>query len=171
MEDGEDITEQVLTDTTYTFLLVSHQLALADDGAIDLINELYDYSLEYGYSFYCLTSSSSEDVLKWQESTGAEYPFCEVDNITLKTMIRSNPGLILIKDGVVVRKWSVNNFPDEYELGRPLDELSIGQTDFQSFVYKTIWVIVWFVFPLFLICAIDMTLKRYWNRMRELGDK
>ena len=51
MEDGEDITEQVLSDENYTFLLVSHQLSLADDGAIDLINELYDYSLEYGYSF------------------------------------------------------------------------------------------------------------------------
>ena len=58
MADGEDITEAILSDENYTFLLVAHQLNLADDGSIDLINELYDYSLEYGYNFYCLTSSS-----------------------------------------------------------------------------------------------------------------
>lgn len=171
MEDGEDITEQVLSDENYTFLLVSHQLSLADDGAIDLINELYDYSLEYGYSFYCLTSSSEEDILKWQESTGAEYPFCEMDNITLKTMIRSNPGLMLIKEGTVIRKWSVNSFPDEYQLNAPLDELSIGQPDYQSFVYQTVLVIAWFVFPLFLICMIDIILERHRDRIRKIENE
>ena len=45
------------------------------------------------YKFYCLTSSTDEDIEDWQERTGAEYPFCLMDNITLKTMIRSNPGL------------------------------------------------------------------------------
>ena len=51
-EDGEDITEQVLADERYTFLLVAHQLEQASDSRIDLINELYDYCLEYGYAFY-----------------------------------------------------------------------------------------------------------------------
>jgi hypothetical protein len=70
-EDMEDITEQVLSDENYTFLLVAHQLSLADDSAIDLINELYDYSLMHGYAFYCLTASEEEDILRWQENTGA----------------------------------------------------------------------------------------------------
>jgi len=171
LEDGEDITDQVLTDESYTFLLVSHQLALADDGANDLINEVYDYCLEYGYSFYCLTSSSDEDIQVWQENTGAEYPFCLMDNITLKTMIRSNPGLILLKKGVVVRKWSVNDFPDEYQLGGPLEELPIGIQDTQSFVYKTIRVIAWFIFPLFVICATDLLIERYRKKKQEQKEK
>ena len=106
-EDGEDITEEVLNDEDYTFLLVAHQLNQADDSTIDLINELYDYSVENDYKFYCLTSSTDEDIEDWQERTGAEYPFCLMDNITLKTMIRSNPGLMLLKNGVVINKWSV----------------------------------------------------------------
>lgn len=167
LEDGEDITEQVLLDENYTFLLVSHQLALADDGANDLINEVYDYCLEYGYSFYCLTSSSDEDIQVWQENTGAEYPFCLMDNITLKTMIRSNPGLMLLKNGVVVRKWSVNDFPDEYQLAGPLEELPIGVQDTQSFVNKTIRVVAWFIVPLFLICAADLLMERYRKKETE----
>ena len=168
VEDGEDITEQVLSDKNYTFLLVSHQLGLADDTQIDLINELYDYSLEYGYAFYCLTSSSDEDILKWKDNTGAEYPFCLMDNITLKTMIRSNPGLILLKEGKVIRKWSVNNLPNEYDLTDSLDRLPIGYTDEHSLVYKILLVIAWFVFPLFFFCMSDLMWERYKKRQQQI---
>ncbi|MBR5541974.1 MAG: DoxX family protein [Bacteroides sp.] len=167
-EDGEDITEQVLTDERYTFLLIAHQLQLADDSKIDLINELYDYCLEQGYAFYCLTSSSDGEIQKWQENTGAEYPFCLMDNITLKTMVRSNPGLMLLKGGVVVNKWSVNNIPDEYQLTGSLDTLPIGAISQQSFVYRTIQVIAWFVFPLAFICIADLMWERFRNRQRRL---
>ena len=167
VEDGEDITEQVLSDENYTFLLVSHQLGLADDTQIDLINELYDYSLEYGYAFYCLTSSSDEDILKWKDNTGAEYPFCLMDNITLKTMIRSNPGLILLKEGKVIRKWSVNNLPNEYDLTDSLDRLPIGYTNEHSLMYKVLLVIAWFVFPLFFFCMSDLMWERYKKRQQQ----
>ena len=156
VEDGEDITEEILSDENYTFLLVAHQLNLADDSAIDLINELYDYSLNYGYGFYGVTSSSDEEILQWRENTGAEYPFCLMENVTMRTMIRSNPGLMLLKKGVVIHKWSVNDLPDEYQLHAPLDELPFGQLDSNSLLYRVIWVIVWFVFPLLLICVLDV---------------
>ena len=170
-EDGEDITDQVLADTTYTFLLVAHQLQLADEGKMDLINELYEYSLEHGYAFYCLTSSSDEDIQEWQDNTGAEYPFCLMDNITLKTMIRSNPGLMLLKEGKVIRKWSVNAFPDEYQLTGPVDAIPFGQIDNQSFVGKTIRVVSWFVFPLLFVCLIDWMWELYYEGKRKLEKK
>lgn len=160
-EDGEDITEQVLADEGYTFLLVAHQLEQASDSRIDLINELYDYCLEYGYTFYCLTSSSDEDILKWQEDTGAEYPFCLMDNITLKTMVRSNPGLILLKKGVVIHKWNVVDFPDEYQLSRSLEELPLGEISQKTFSNRLFGVFVWFAFPLFLMCMSDLAWERY----------
>ena len=160
-EDGEDITEQVLADERYTFLLVAHQLEQARDSRIDLINELYDYCLEYGYAFYCLTSSSDEDILKWQEDTGAEYPFCLMDNITLKTMVRSNPGLILLKKGVVIHKWNIVDFPDEYQLSRSLEELPLGEISQKPFSNRLFGVFVWFAFPLFLMCMSDLAWERY----------
>lgn len=166
-EDGEDITEQVLADEGYTFLLVAHQLGQANQSRMDLINELYDYCLEYGYAFYCLTSSSDEDILKWQEDTGAEYPFCLMDNITLKTMVRSNPGLMLLKKGTVVSKWSIIDIPDEYQLAGPLEQLPMGEANRPSFVYRLIGVLVWFAFPLFLMCMTDLSWERY-RKKREL---
>lgn len=158
-EDGEDITDLILEDESYTFLLVAHQLETADDSSIDLINELYDYSLKYGYSFYCLTSSSDDEILRWQNSTGAEYPFCMTDNTTLRTMVRSNPGLILLQKGTVLNKWGVNEIPDEYQLYGPLEELSLSHSG-SSLAYRIMMVVLWFVVPLFLICIGDLVWER-----------
>ena len=70
-EDGTDVTEEVLDDDNYTFLLISPQLRNADESGMDLINEVYDYSMEYGYRFLCVTASPDEDIAVWQDNTGA----------------------------------------------------------------------------------------------------
>ena len=125
----------------------------------------------HGYAFYCLTASEEEDILRWQENTGAEYPFCIMDDITLKTMIRSNPGLMLLKEGTVIRKWSKNSFPDEYQLNAPLDELPLGAIDYRSFSIRTAQVVAWFVFPLFFCCMADLMWERYRNRFRKENEE
>lgn len=124
--DGEDITEQVLSDKGYTFLLISPYLEFADDSNIDRINELYDYCGEHGYAFYCLTASGDDVIGRWQDLTGADYPFGITDEITLKTIVRSNPGLVLLKEGTVYNKWSCNNLPKEEDLNVPLEDGELG---------------------------------------------
>lgn len=170
-EDGEDITDEVLDDDGYTFLLVAHQLALADDSPIDLINELYDYTTEYGYKFYCLTSSPDADIVNWQERTGAEYPFCLTDDITLKTMVRSNPGLLLLKHGVVINKWSAGTLPDEYDLTGRLEDLPLGQPRANSLGRRIGGVVGWFVFPLLFLCLADVAWEHYRARKARKGEK
>ena len=126
-EDGEDLTEQILNDKGYTFLLIAPHLEQADDSRLDEINQMYEYSLDNGYPFYCLTASGEKAIEKWRDLTGAEYPFCLTDDITLKTIVRSNPGLVLMKDGKVIRKWSHNNLPEEEELSEKLEDSELGQ--------------------------------------------
>lgn len=160
-EDGVEITDEILDDENYTFLLVAPRLDKANDSSIDLINELYDYSLLHGYTFYGLTSSSDDEILKWQERTGSEYPFAMMDGVTLKTIIRSNPGVVLLKEGTVINKWSVNDLPDEYQLTDRLENLSIGQLQEQSWIKRLVWVLAWFIFPLAFICMIDWCWELY----------
>lgn len=109
-EDGTDLTDMILDDESYTFLLVAPHLRNADDSDIDLINEVYDYSLEHGYRLLCLTASSDEDIAMWQDNTGAEYPFALTDEITLKTIIRSNPGLVLLKKEWLSTNGAITNY-------------------------------------------------------------
>lgn len=119
-DDGNDITGVVLGDNGYTFLLVSPTLAKADDSNFGDIDRLYEYAQENGHAFYCLTASGDEEISHWIDITGAEYEFCETDATTLKTIIRSNPGIVLLKKGVIVGKWSHNRIPDNEQFSEML---------------------------------------------------
>lgn len=171
VETGEDITERVLSDDGYTFLLIAHRIEEADDSNIDLVNEVYDYCVEYGYTFYGVTSSSEEEIEYWCDRTGAEYPFCQMDDITLKTIIRSNPGLLLLKHGTILNKWSNNRLPDEYVLTDSLDKLELGQQkDVDD--WRTIgYVVLWFVVPLMLIVTLDVFIVRRREQRRIWREK
>ena len=166
-DDGEDITEQVLAYQGYTFLLIAPHLEQADDSNLDLINQIYEYALDNGYPFYCLTASTERAVARWRDITGAEYPFCSTDATTLETIIRSNPGLLLIKAGKVVRKWSSNRLPDEYQLAAPLERTALGRQPQETTAQKVLSIIVWFVLPLLLLTLAD----RLWAWSRFVRKK
>lgn len=114
--EGDDITDNILSDKGYTFLLVSPYLENADDGNFGVIDQIYEFADDNDIPFYCLTASNEEGIERWKDLTGAEYPFCQTDGTTLKTIIRSNPGLVMLKGGVVVAKWSHNRLPDSEAL-------------------------------------------------------
>lgn len=114
--DGEDITDMVLGREGYTFLLISPDLDKADDQNFGDIDQIYEFCQDSSIPFYCLTASTEKSQQHWQNITGAEYPFCMTDATTLKTMIRSNPGLMLLEKGVVRGKWSHNRLPEITEL-------------------------------------------------------
>ena len=169
-DNGEDITEQALANPGYSFLLVAPYLEQADDSRFDLINEIYEYAVEYGYPFYCLTASADRAIATWRDLTGAEYPFCATDATTLQTIIRSNPGLVLIKDGKVVRKWSRNDLPGEADLSGPLDKIEAGQTPRNSMAAGMAKIVAWFVLPLLLLTLTDRlwAWSRYIRRVRPV---
>ena len=167
-EDGEDITEQVLQQAGYTFLLVSPHLEQADDSHFDDLNRIYEYSQDHGYPFYCLTASSRYGIIRWQDITGAEYPFCLTDETTLKTVIRSNPGMLLLKDGMIIRKWSPNTLPTAEEMSKPLEESELGQLPSDNVASKILWILTWFVLPLVLLTVADRLWA--WSRWLKKSD-
>lgn len=154
-QDGEDITEEILSAEGYKFFLVAPYLEMADDGYLDAYTRLYDYAQKQGYPFYCLTASGQEAIQHWTDQTGAEYPFCHTDAVTLKTMVRSNPGLILMKGSVVVAKWPCSDLPELDEDSKPLEKLPLGTPQLQSHMKRTMELLLWFVVPLFTITFID----------------
>ncbi len=164
---GEDITNDILNNKGYTFLLISPHLETADDSPLDQINEIYEYCNDNRYKFYCLTASTRKAINRWQNITGAEYPFCNTDETTLKTIIRSNPGLVLIKDGTIIRKWSHNTLPDEKQFNKRLEESEIGRMPKDSVTGKILKIILWYVLPLIVLTLAD----RVWAWSRWIKDK
>ena len=155
VDGGQDITQQVVNDPSYTFLLVSPHLEVADDSNFGEIDRIYEYSLEHGYKFYCLTASPAKAIAHWRDITGAEYPFATTDETTLKTIIRSNPGLLLLKDGKVIGKWSHNRLPTEDQMQGDLDKIPLGHLSGDNVARKIALIITWFILPLLLLTITD----------------
>ena len=159
---GEDITQQVLDRKGYTFLLVSPWLDRADDSNFGDIDRIYEYAQDNHVPFLCLTASTPKAIRHWVDMTGAEYPFCITDATTLKTVIRSNPGLLLLKDGKVVRKWSHNRLPQGDELTAPIEKAGIGQMPDDYVPAKVLKIFLWYILPLLLLTLADRALA--WSR-------
>jgi len=154
-QTGQDETEKIVNQKGYTILLVSPKLEVASEKHIDLINELYDFSLKNKIHFYCLTASEKEERLDWEDRTGAEYPVYMGDYLGLKTMVRSNPGLVILKDGNIVNKVSNSDIPDEYALQGDISLISLFHGGDISLGRLFGRLVLWFFGPLILVLMLD----------------
>jgi hypothetical protein len=108
---GDNIYDFFLYDENYVFMVIAYDINTSSRKNQTAINDLAGWAKEQGYSFICLTSSLFEDCDRFAEETGAPYEFFHADEIDLKTMIRSNPGLIVLKGGTIIAKYSRNSIP------------------------------------------------------------
>ena len=165
---GEEVTDQLLDDPRPLFLLIAPHLAEADDEHIDEINQTYDYSVEHDMDFYCVTASTDEEIAEWEEQTGAEYPYLRADDTLLKTMIRSNPGLFLLREGTILMKWHCNDIPTEEqwpeELAYYLDENRDPKAQEEG---RLITNLLTFTVPLSLIWLYDLLRHRIRRKPRK----
>ena len=105
--DGEDITRNILSDSGYTLLMISKKLAETSGRKLMDGFELGRACVSGGIDFYIITSSGSDELKKYENGL----KFCSADETTLKTMMRANPGFILLRNGTIVGKWSWANVP------------------------------------------------------------
>ncbi|HOF81740.1 MAG: BT_3928 family protein [Bacteroidales bacterium] len=118
--DGEDITQTIVQNPDYQFFIVAWDIESADLGAFDKINQWSVAAEEIGIRLIVLTSSEEKlinDLIDERNLTDA-FEFYNSDDIELKTMIRANPGLMLIKNGLIINKWHNNKIPDWKTLSR-----------------------------------------------------
>ena len=152
---GTDLTDSIAKRDGYTFLLIAPDLEKAADSNFGYIDRIYEYCTANDYPFCCLTASGDKAQQEWRDKTGAEYPFYFTDHTTLKTMIRSNPGLMLLKDGKIIGKWSHNNLPAINEESPTADKAGIADNVKKSNSRKALSVILWFIIPLILLTLAD----------------
>lgn len=119
--EGEDIKDFFLYDEKYTFMVISPNLQKADLQGMKRIAELAQAAKSKGYRFIGLTASSPDSFEAIKKETGVQFDFFNTDEIVLKTMVRSNPGLIVLKKGTIFRKYHFKSVPKPEELDSQLD--------------------------------------------------
>ena len=106
--DIYDMTDEILEQDSVT-LAIMYKIERASRKMVAKLNRLYEHSMETGMPFYAVTGSGEREVEIWRAETGAEYPILSCDGITLKTIVRANPGIVVLHQGTVADKYNLRN--------------------------------------------------------------
>ncbi|MNG69487.1 hypothetical protein D3C87_572880 [compost metagenome] len=112
--DGADHTQEIINNPYYNVIIVAKDLSSTNIDALQKINQTVtqmtkDYN---GLRVVLLTASASKDAQYLSDKMQLIAEIYYADLIPLKSMVRANPGVILLKGGNVMGKWHYNNFPD-----------------------------------------------------------
>lgn len=110
-EAGEDLADSLLNTSGYTFLHISKDLDASGAAGQTAFNAIAESALAEGHSFYGLTNVDYDASEDFRHEHQAPYDFLTCDQTELKIVVRSNPGLVLLKEGEVIEKWAWRDVP------------------------------------------------------------
>ena len=151
--NGEDITDVVIYNPDYVYLLVSLHLSKASPEGLIKMTELILYCQQNNDPIYVITSSSQEEIENIQTELGISFNAYTMDETTLKTMIRSNPGLMILKAGVILEKYAWRSFP-------PAESLSNNHLS-KSLLSENRSKSAWRIYGLFMSFIMVYILSQY----------
>jgi hypothetical protein len=122
LETGESVHENVFDRGGYMIFITSANVINAELKNSDILNKLYDYSVDNNIYFIMLSGSSEQANKVYLQNATAKYPIYSTDATVLKSMVRSNPGVILLKNNTILKKWNINDAPSTDELKTLLSE-------------------------------------------------
>lgn len=103
--EGDDLTDKVLAEDKI-MLIIAYNLAKSDLEGFNAVKEVSDEALKNGYTVYLLSSSMDEEFQEIKESYQLNFDMLFGDETMLKTIVRSNPGVLTLQNGTVKGKWS-----------------------------------------------------------------
>jgi uncharacterized membrane protein YphA (DoxX/SURF4 family) len=109
--EGNNVTREIIENPDYQLILISFDIEAANPEGFIKAAALSEQAEKHMVSFALISSSGQEEIEKFKEVYHIYYPSYLADDTELKAMIRSNPGLILLLNGVVMNKWHFNDFP------------------------------------------------------------
>ena len=113
-QNGDNLTNEILSNKGYSVLMISKKLTEASGKYLSAGFVLGKYCISKGINFFVISASGKDEAKGYENGLS----FCSADETTLKTMVRANPGYILLKDGVIINKWSWANVPDDEWFGK-----------------------------------------------------
>lgn len=109
---GYAVTDSIIHHNGYYLLAFSHRLDRVSNEAAENLNPLYFAAKQQGIGFALITASNPDEIDRFTGKYGAAYTILTADEIMIKTVIRANPGLMLLYNGTIIGKWHNNDWPD-----------------------------------------------------------
>ncbi len=112
----DDVTSGVIENPGYQLLIISPDMDKANGEAMIKASKLALALESENIETALITATGPDEVKKYLKLYNITYPVYYADDIELKAMIRSNPGILLLHNGVILNKWHYNNFPAKDEI-------------------------------------------------------
>lgn len=127
-DPGTDVTKSLLTVDRFVFLVAMYDLDQAHVRGIEKVTAFVKEMQKAGYESFFLTASEPDSVAIFSERYGLQdFMFYYSDNTAVKAVIRSNPGVVLLRDATVLELWDWRRLPEA------------SQVDFSAFSRKYGW--------------------------------
>ena len=112
-DEDNDIGEEILNDPNYSFIVVMYDITRRRSGhSAEKLKALAEEADKNHINFFGITSSPYDVSETYRHDNQLPFTFYTGDAVFLKTIIRSNPGLVLMKNGTIIAKWSASDIPD-----------------------------------------------------------
>lgn len=129
MEDGADVTEDVLPDTGRQLVYLFPDLAGVNISYTFNLNQLAEHAAKQDCSVFAVTSADTAAIARWNDISYANYPIYQMDDSEIKTVARGNPAVVLVENGIV--KWKRTLVSLDSERLRndqyPIEQLNDGE--------------------------------------------
>lgn len=114
---GNDYTQEIISNPFYNLVIVAYDLNHTNDEALRKLNTIaLNLTENYNVRSILLTSNSAQDVLALEKRYKLYTEVFFADGVPLKSMVRANPGVLLLKNGTVINKWHYHTMPSYDEL-------------------------------------------------------
>ena len=108
-EEMEDITYDILEDESDVTLAILYKVEKANSKQAARLAKMAEEAAFSGRPFYLLTGSGDEEIEAFRNTYAYDYPIYFCDGTALKTVVRANPGIVVLRQGVVVDKYNLRN--------------------------------------------------------------
>ncbi|MBI9033302.1 MAG: DoxX family protein [Bacteroidales bacterium] len=119
---GDDVTDFILLNSEYQFVICAYDLNKSKEKGLEKVFGFYKELKNENFNFILLTSSLQEEINSVYKKHEVNMDYGFSDDVTLKAMIRNNPGVLLLKDGVILKKWAYRDLPDPSDIKKQFGE-------------------------------------------------
>lgn len=109
--NGEDFTTDILSKEKIAVIVV-YNLSKSESDGMYKLNAFIDRAESAGYEVMALSASSDTQAQELMKKYGFETTFYVTDETVLKTILRSNPGIVLLDKGTIMAKTHWNDIED-----------------------------------------------------------
>ena len=177
LDNGVDVTEEVLDSTGRQLLILIPDLPKVNRAYAFTLNDISKACAEQEVTLSCITSSSSEDVEKWNDLTQAEYPFYGGDDSEIKMLARGNPAVVYVENGVIKWKRTFSSFPAPKLISEkpnfkptPLSKIS-DDFDPKAKLWGILWPYVLIMIALLFVNRIYPVINYITNKIKSSRNK